>query len=102
MAEEDHQGYLGIPGARTRLVETDSGRGAFIEAGSGPPLILLHGLGTSSETWGPTIRALVDRFTVIAPDLAGHGQSSGAPLRGSIEPLVKALNDLCAKLGLEK
>ena len=101
MTEEDHHGYLGIPGARTHLVETNSGRAAFIEAGSGPPLILLHGLGTSAATWGPTIRALMDRFTVIAPDLAGHGQSSGAPLRGSVEPLVKALDDLCAKLGLE-
>lgn len=101
MIEEDHHDYLGIPDARTRLVDTSSGRAAFIEAGAGPPLILLHGLGTSSATWGPTIRALADRFTVIAPDLAGHGQSSGAPLRGSVEPLVKALDDLCAKLGLE-
>ena len=101
MTEEDHHGYLGIPGARTHLVETNSGRAAFIKAGAGPPLILLHGFGTSSATWGPTIRALADRFTVIAPDLAGHGQSSGAPLRGCVEPLVKALDDLCAKLGLE-
>lgn len=101
MTEEDHHGYLGIPGARTHLVETRSGRAAFIKVGSGPPLLLLHGLGTSSETWEPTIRALLDRFTVIAPDLAGHGRSSGASLRGSVEPLVKALDDLCAKLGLE-
>ena len=101
MTEEDHPGYLGIPGARTHLVETSSGRAAFIKAGSGPLLILLHGLGTSSETWGPTIRALVERFTVFAPDLAGHGQSSGPPLRGSVEPLVKALDDLCAQQGLE-
>ena len=93
--------YLGIPGARTRLVETSSGRTAFIEAGSGPTLILLHGLGTSSGTWGPTIRALADRFTVFAPDLAGHGQSSGEKLRGSVEPLVKALDDFCAEEGIE-
>ena len=99
--EADSRGYLGVRGARRHLIETNSGRVAFIEAGSGPPLILLHGLGTSSETWGPTIRALLDRFTVNAPDLAGHGQSSGASLRGSVEPLVKALDDLCAKLGLE-
>ena len=82
------------------MIETNSGRAAFIEAGSGPLLFLLHGLGTSSETWLPTIRELEARFTVIAPDLAGHGQSSGAPLRGSVEPLVKALDDFCAELGI--
>ena len=101
MTEEGQHGYLGIPGARKHVVNTNSGRAAFIGAGSGPPLILLHGLGTSSETWGPTMRALVDHFTVLAPDLAGHGQSSGAPLRGSVEPLVKALDDLCEEQGLE-
>ena len=101
MIEEDHHDYLGIPGARMRLVQTNAGCAAFIEAGSGPTLILLHGLGTSSDTWGPTIRALVDRFTVIAPDLAGHGQSSGAPLRGSVEPLVKALDAFCTEKGIE-
>ena len=99
--EKGFNGYLGVRGARRRLIETNSGRAAFIQAGAGPLLILLHGLGTSSETWLPTIRELADRFTVIAPDLAGHGRASGAPLRGSVEPLVKALDDLCAKLGLE-
>ena len=82
-------------------VETTSVRAPYIKAGSGPPLLLLHGLGTSSETWGPTIQALKDRFTVFAPDLAGHGQSSGKPLRGSVEPLVSALDDLCEELELE-
>ena len=101
MSEEADSGYLGIPGARMGLVETSSGRVAFLKAGSGPTLMLLHGLGTSSETWVPTIRALVDRFTVYAPDLLGHGQSSGAPLRGSVEPLVKALNEFCAEQRIE-
>ncbi len=101
MTEGAFHDYLGIPGARMRLVETSSGRVAFLKAGSGPTLMLLHGLGTSSETWGPTIRALVDRFTVYAPDLPGHGQSSGAPLRGSVEPLVKALDEFCEEQGIE-
>ena len=101
MTEGAPHDYLGVPGARMRFVETSSGRVAFLKAGSGPTLMLLHGLGTSSETWVPTIRALVDRFTVYAPDLPGHGQSSGAPLRGSVEPLVKALDDFCAELEIE-
>ena len=101
MTEGAPHDYLGVPGARMRFVETSSGRVAFLKAGSGPTLMLLHGLGTSSETWGPTIRALVDRFTVYAPDLPGHGRSSGGPLRGSVEPLVKALDDFCAEQRIE-
>ena len=99
--EEARDDYLGIPGARTGFVETSSGRVAFLKAGSGPTLMLLHGLGTSSTTWVPTIRALADRFTVYAPDLAGHGNSSGAPLRGSVEPLVRALDEFCSEEGIE-
>ncbi len=50
--EEEPRGYLGIPDAQTHVVELNSGRAAFIKAGSGPTLILLHGLGASSATWG--------------------------------------------------
>jgi len=45
-------------------------------AGSGPALVLLHGITCSSETWEEIIPALAKHFTVIAPDLMGHGQSA--------------------------
>jgi pimeloyl-ACP methyl ester carboxylesterase len=45
-------------------------------AGSGPTLVLLHGITCSSETWDEIIPALSKHFTVIAPDLLGHGQSA--------------------------
>jgi len=45
-------------------------------AGSGPALVLLHGVTCSSETWEEIIPALAKHFTVIAPDLLGHGQSA--------------------------
>ncbi len=51
--EEEPRGYLGIPDAQTHVVELNSGRAAFIKAGSGPTLSLLHGLGASSATWAP-------------------------------------------------
>lgn len=45
-------------------------------AGSGPALVLLHGITCSSETWEEIIPALAKHFTVIAPDLLGHGESA--------------------------
>ena len=50
-------------------------RRAFIKTGSGPALLLLHGLGCDHTTWLPVIAALSRRYTVIAPDLLGHGRS---------------------------
>lgn len=43
--------------------------------GSGPPIVFLHGLGVSSESWAAQMSALEDRFTVVAWDLLGHGKS---------------------------
>lgn len=45
------------------------------EAGSGPPLVLLHGIGSSSRFWSPNVPDLRDRYHVIAPDLLGFGRS---------------------------
>jgi predicted esterase len=43
-------------------------RRAFRMTGSGPVLLLLHGLGCDSSTWLPVMTGLAERFTVIAPD----------------------------------
>jgi len=48
---------------------------AVTDVGSGPPVVLLHGLGCGKRMWFHQIRALRRRFRVIAYDLRGHGQS---------------------------
>ena len=50
-------------------------RRAFVRAGRGPALLLIHGIGDSSETWRRLIPGLAADFTVVAPDLLGHGDS---------------------------
>ena len=51
-------------------------RVSYRTAGSGPALLLLHGIANSSETWERAAALLCERFTVIAPDLLGHGDSA--------------------------
>lgn len=45
----------------------------YYSAGSGPPLLLLHGVGMSADSWLPTLEGLSDRFEVFAPDLLACG-----------------------------
>jgi pimeloyl-ACP methyl ester carboxylesterase len=46
-----------------------------IVAGTGRPVLLLHGVGLRAEAWGAQIKALRDTYHVIAPDMPGHGQT---------------------------
>ncbi|HRI95919.1 MAG TPA: alpha/beta fold hydrolase, partial [Nocardioides sp.] len=50
-------------------------RRAYVKVGQGPVLLLLHGLGCDHRTWEPVLETLARRYTVIAPDLLGHGLS---------------------------
>jgi len=48
----------------------------YESTGSGPVVVLLHGLGTSGKMWTRQIKALKDRYSVVTLDCRGHGQSS--------------------------
>jgi pimeloyl-ACP methyl ester carboxylesterase len=76
---------------------------AYTRSGSGEPLVLLHGLGSSRQAWNPVIPLLVERFDVIAIDLPGFGDS--APLAAGAEPHPAALAAVVAmtlsSLGVE-
>ncbi|HEY3052946.1 MAG TPA: alpha/beta fold hydrolase, partial [Thermoanaerobaculia bacterium] len=64
------------PGFKTRSVPVDGGTLSVTVGGSGPPVLLIHGYAESSRMWKPLAKALAPRFTVIAPDLPGFGDSS--------------------------
>ncbi|MEM6942548.1 MAG: alpha/beta hydrolase [Pseudomonadota bacterium] len=59
----------------TTRPRSDFGALAAIRAGSGSRVILLHGVGLRAEAWGAQIDALATAFEIVAPDMAGHGQS---------------------------
>src|ERR1700730_3049480 len=60
----------------SRTAETDGVQLHYLTAGKGPAVILLHGYAETSRMWRPIIPLLVEKFTVIAPDLPGIGDSS--------------------------
>src|SRR4051795_7340434 len=77
-------------------------RRAFVLAGSGPPLLLLHGIGNSAQTWAGVIDRLAAHHTVLAPDLLGHGWSDKPRGDYSIAGYANGMRDLLSVLDLEQ
>jgi pimeloyl-ACP methyl ester carboxylesterase len=77
-------------------------RRAFRIAGSGPTLLLIHGIGDNSTTWSPVHAKLAQRFTVIAPDLLGHGQSDKPRADYSVAAYANGMRDLMGVLDIER
>lgn len=69
---------------RIRTVDTAAGSISTMDAGTGEPVILIHGLGATKASFLPTIAALAPEFRTIAVDLPGFGDSD-KPLRGSYD-----------------
>jgi esterase len=69
--------------------------------GSGPPLIILHGLFGSSDNWVSIAKSISDRFTVFLPDLRNHGQSPHSQVH-DYNSMKEDLHDLVNDLGLGK
>jgi pimeloyl-ACP methyl ester carboxylesterase len=74
----------------------------YAEAGAGPVLLLVHGMGGGFENWREVIEPLAHRYTVIAPDLPGHGASAPGNGDYSIGALAVGLRDLLLALGHER
>ena len=75
---------------------------AYRTAGSGPVLLLVHGMAGSSATWRHVISALAERYTVVAPDLLGHGESAKPRGDYSLGAHASLLRDLLNALGHER
>ncbi|GGL79210.1 hypothetical protein GCM10010129_23620 [Streptomyces fumigatiscleroticus] len=76
-------------------------RRAFRMAGEGPALVLIHGIGDSSDTWAELIPDLARTHTVIAPDLLGHGASDKPRADYSVAAYANGVRDLLTTLGIE-
>jgi pimeloyl-ACP methyl ester carboxylesterase len=67
---------------------------AFLDQGTGRPIVFVHGLMSSSQTWTAQVGRLADRHRVIAPDLFGHGESAKASGDYSLSAHAATLRDL--------
>ncbi|AXT84596.1 hypothetical protein C6I20_04900 [Aeromicrobium sp. A1-2] len=77
-------------------------RRAFRISGSGPAVLLIHGLACDSSTWLDVIPKLSEHFTVIAPDLLGHGESDKPDADYSLGGYANGMRDLLTVLGIDK
>ena len=73
----------------------------YTAAGSGPPIVFLHGFPDHGMGWRRQMQALCGRYRVIAPDLRGFGQSDGPQGHGNYV-LTHLVNDVLAVLAAEK
>ena len=86
---------------RVRHVTVHGYRRAYVRAGSGPAVLLIHGIGDSCQTWRHLIPELAKDFTVIAPDLLGHGQSDRPRADYSVAAYACGMRDLLSVLDIE-
>jgi pimeloyl-ACP methyl ester carboxylesterase len=93
-----------VPDEALQLKETvlHGHRVAYRCAGSGPAIVLVHGITSTSATWERVMPYLATDFTVIAPDLLGHGQSAKPRGDYSLGAYASGVRDLMVSLGHER
>ena len=71
-------------------------------SGSGPLVVLLHGVGLNQSIWAEQVKALESDFQVITYDLLGHGRSASARANAPLEDWVDQLNSVVGDLALKR
>ena len=74
----------------------------YRSGGSGPVIVLIHGMAGSSATWRLVMPLLAEHFTVVAPDLVGHGESEKPRGDYSLGAFASGVRDLLLALGHER
>lgn len=88
--------------AHSRFVDAARLRWHVQVMGEGPVLLLLHGTGAATHSWRGLLPLLAREFTLVAPDLPGHGFTTGRPLGGLAMPAIaRAAGDLLRALDMQ-
>jgi pimeloyl-ACP methyl ester carboxylesterase len=83
-------------------IELHGRRVVYRIAGAGPPVVLVHGMLNSSSHWQSVALDLAREYTVIAPDLIGHGDSAAPRGDYSLGAHAASIRDLLTALGVER
>lgn len=86
----------------SHVAEVDGLKLHYLTAGHGPAVILLHGYTQTSRMWRPIIPLLAEKFTVIAPDLPGIGDSDIPTDKLDMKNAAVRIHALARSLGIEK
>ena len=94
---------MSINGVQERTIDVQGLRTRYLTAGAGPPLVLLHGVGTSAGEWSWVLPDLARNHRVYAPDLPGYDGSSG-PTNSDYSPPYSArfVGAFLDALGIER
>jgi pimeloyl-ACP methyl ester carboxylesterase len=85
-----------------RQIALHGRRAIYRIAGSGPPVVLIHGMLNSSSHWQAVALELARDHTVVAPDLIGHGDSAAPRGDYSLGAHASSIRDLLAAIGIER
>ncbi|MDQ3644906.1 MAG: alpha/beta fold hydrolase, partial [Actinomycetota bacterium] len=85
-----------------KQAEIHGHRVSYLSAGEGRPVVLIHGVTGTCDVWAPALPLLSDRYTVVAPDLLGHGQSAKPRGDYSLGAYASGVRDLVVGLGHER
>jgi pimeloyl-ACP methyl ester carboxylesterase len=83
-------------------IELHGHRVIYRIAGDGPPVVLIHGMVNSSKHWERVALRLAERYTVVAPDLLGHGDSAAVRGDYSLGAHACSIRDLLTTIGIER
>ncbi|MEA2201290.1 MAG: hypothetical protein QOI89_1886 [Solirubrobacteraceae bacterium] len=83
-------------------IELHGRRVVYRVAGSGPPVVLIHGMLNSSSHWQSVALSLARKHTVLAPDLIGHGDSAAPRGDYSLGAHAASIRDLMAAIGIDR
>lgn len=86
----------------SREIDLHGHRAMYRKVGEGPPVVLIHGMINSSRHWKKVALDLADRYTVIAPDLIGHGGSATPRGDYSLGAHAASIRDLLTAIGIER
>src|SRR2546425_10265796 len=74
----------------------------YFDMGSGPVVVLLHGLGSRKEDWLPVLEPMAQKYRLLVPDQIGFGRSDKPLLDYSVQTYVDFLNEFLRQLKVEK
>jgi pimeloyl-ACP methyl ester carboxylesterase len=87
-------------GLEERFAEVKGVRIRYFVGGSGPPLVLVHGLGGAASNWIELAPLLAERHRLLVPDLPGHGGSTALPAVAGIEPFADRVGLVAEREGM--